>query len=65
MEYQWNKCYSIATNHTNRTDGQVECTFTQPEDNINILSPCNKMQFTYGIPMDKCYSIGTIVPMDE
>ena len=28
MEYQRNKCYSIGTN---RTNGRVECTPTQPE----------------------------------
>ena len=49
MEYQWNKCYFIGTN---RTNGGVECTPTQPEANRNILSPENEMHFTNGIPME-------------
>ena len=52
MEYQWNKCYSIGTNHTNRTDGRVECPPTQPGANVNILSPRNEIHFTNGIPME-------------
>ena len=32
---------------------------TQPVADGNILSPRNEMHFTSGIPMDKCYSIGT------
>ena len=59
IEYQWNKCYSIGTNRTNRSNGRVECTHTQPETIRNILSPRNEMHFTNGIPMNKCYSIGT------
>ena len=50
--HQWNKCYSIGTNRTNRTNGRVECTPTQPEANGNILSPCIEMHFTNGIPME-------------
>ena len=46
MEYQWNQCYSIGTN---RTNGQVECTPTQPEANENILGPHHEMHFTNGI----------------
>ena len=41
-----NKCYSIGTN---RTNGRVECTPTQPEANRNIVSPHNEMHFTKGI----------------
>ena len=44
---------------TNRTNGRVECTLTQPEADRNILSPHYEMHFTNGIPIDKCYSIGT------
>ena len=46
MECQWNKCYSIGTN---RTNGRVECTPTQPGASRNILSPHNEMHFTNGI----------------
>ena len=49
MEYQWNKCYSIGTN---RTNGRLECTPTQPEANGNILSSRNEMRFTNGKPMN-------------
>ena len=59
IEYQWNKCYSIGTNRTNRTNGRVECTPTQPETIRNILSPRNETHFTNGIQLNKCYSIGT------
>ena len=52
IEYKWNKCYSIGTNRTDRTNGQVECTPTQPEGNGNMLSPHNEMHFTNGIPME-------------
>ena len=52
IEYQWNKCYSIGTNRTNRTNGRVECTPTQPEADGNILSPSNEMHSTNGIPME-------------
>ena len=44
-----NKCYSIATN---RTNGRVECTHTQPETNRNILSLRNEMHFSNGILVD-------------
>ena len=51
------QCYSIGTN---RTNGRVECTPTQPETNRNILSPRNEMHFTNGIyQWNKCYSTGT------
>ena len=57
MEYQWNKCYSIGTN---RTNGRVECTPTQPEADGNILSPyiirCISL---IEHQWNKCYSIGT------
>ena len=50
MHYQWNKAgYSIGTN---RTNGRVECTPTQPEANGNILSPLNEKRFTNGMPME-------------
>ena len=52
IEYHWNKCYSIDTNRTNRTNGRVECTPTQPEANGNSLSPRNQMHFTNRIPME-------------
>ena len=37
MEYHWNEWYSIGTNRTNRTNGQIECTPSQPEAEENIL----------------------------
>ena len=37
---------------TNRTNGQVECTPSQPEAEGNILSPRNDMHFTNGIPLE-------------
>ena len=49
MEYQWNDGYSIGTN---RTNGQVECTPSQPEAEENILSPRNDIAFTNGIPLE-------------
>ena len=52
IEYQWHKCYSIGTNRTNRVNGRVECTPTQPEANRNILSPRNEMHFTNRIPTE-------------
>ena len=58
MEYQWNKCYSIGTNRTNRTNGQVQCTPTQPEAKGNI-SPRNDMHSSIEHQWNKYYSIGT------
>ena len=52
IEHQWNKCYSIGTNRTNRANGQVECTTTRPEADRNILSPYNETHFTSGIPRE-------------
>ena len=52
MEYQWIDCYSIGTNRTIGTNGQVEFTPTQVETIGNIQSPHNEMHFTHGIPMD-------------
>ena len=52
IEHQWNKCYSIGTNRTNRTNGRVECTPTQPEADRNILSPRNEIHFTNRTPME-------------
>ena len=52
IEHQWNKCYSIGTNRTNRTSGQVECTPTQTKADRDILSPHNKMHFTNRTPME-------------
>ena len=43
---------SHGTNHTNRTNGQVECTPSQPEAEENILSPRNDMHFTNGMPLE-------------
>ena len=46
----------IGTNRTDRTNGQVECTPTEPEDNGNTLSSYtptdNEMYFTNGIPIE-------------
>ena len=56
MEYQWNKCYSIGTN---RTNGRVECTPTQPEANRNILSPLLRCISPMEYQWNKCYSICT------
>ena len=50
--YQLNKWYSIDTNCTNRTNGRVDCTPTQPVAEWNILTRCNEMHFTNGIPME-------------
>ena len=44
------KCYSTGTK---RTNGQVECTPTQPAANGNLSISYN------GIPIDECYSKGT------
>ena len=52
IEYQWNEQYSIGTNRTNRTNGRVECTPSQPEADENILSPHNNMHFTNGTPVE-------------
>jgi len=52
MEYQWIECYSIGTNRTIGTNGQVEWTPTQPEAIRNILSLYDDMRFTNGIAMD-------------
>ena len=53
---------SIGTNRTNRTNGRVEYTPTQPEADGNILSPRNEMHFTNGI---NDIPLVPIVPMDE
>ena len=52
MEYRWNKRFSIGINRTNRTNGQVGRTPTQPKANRNILSPHNEMHFTNEIPVE-------------
>ena len=52
MEYHWNEWYSIGTNRTNRANGQVECTPSQPETVENILSARNDTHFTNGIPLE-------------
>ena len=62
VEYQWNKCYF---NGTNCTNGQVECTPTQPEANKNIRSPHNEMHLTSGINAIPLVPIVPIVPMDK
>lgn len=51
MEYQWDKYYSIGTN---RTNGQVEWTPTQPKAN----SPHNEIHSTNGTLIVESRSIG-------
>ena len=59
MEYQRNKWYSIGTDRTNRTNGRVECTPTQPEANRNNLSPSVRCILPIEYQWNKGYSIGT------
>ena len=56
---QMDKCYSIGTN---RTNGEVECTPTEPKAIGNILSPRNEIYFTNGINI---ISLVPIVPMGK
>ena len=52
MEYQWNKCYSIGANRTNR---RVECTSKRPEANETIMGFILPVKYQ----KNKCYSIGS------